>query len=28
MGSVSYLALPHGHGDSAASGNTTGLVET
>ena len=28
MGSESYLALPHGRGDSAASGSTTGLVET
>jgi cell division protein ZapE len=28
MGSESYLALPHGHGDSTASGKTTGLVET
>ncbi|HEY3795968.1 MAG TPA: cell division protein ZapE [Bradyrhizobium sp.] len=28
MGSESYLALPHGHKDSAASGSTTGLVET
>jgi cell division protein ZapE len=28
MGSESYLALPHGRADSAASGNTTGLVET
>ena len=28
MGSESYLALPHGHRDSTASGSTTGLVET
>jgi cell division protein ZapE len=28
MSSVSYLALPHGHKDSVASGSTTGLVET
>ena len=28
MSSQSYLALPHGHKDSAASGSTTGLVET
>ena len=28
MGSESYLARPHGHKDSAASGATTGLVET
>jgi cell division protein ZapE len=28
MGSQSYLGLPHGHKDSAASGATTGLVET
>ena len=28
MGSESYLALPHGHKDSAASGTSTGLVET
>ena len=28
MGSNSYLALPHGHSDSTASGATTGLVET
>jgi cell division protein ZapE len=28
MGSESYLARPHGHKDSAASGLTTGLVET
>ena len=28
MGSESYLAQPHGHKDSAASGATTGLVET
>jgi cell division protein ZapE len=28
MGSESYLGLPHGHKDSAASGATTGLVET
>ncbi|MGL4728183.1 MAG: cell division protein ZapE [Bosea sp. (in: a-proteobacteria)] len=28
MGSEGYLALPHGRGDSAGSGNTTGLVET
>src|SRR5689334_3733506 len=28
MSSESYLALPHGHKDSAASGLTTGLVET
>ncbi len=28
MGSESYLALPHGHPDSTASGATTGLVET
>jgi cell division protein ZapE len=28
MGSESYLGLPHGHKDSAASGLTTGLVET
>jgi cell division protein ZapE len=28
MSSESYLALPHGHKDSAASGATTGLVET
>ena len=28
MGSESYLALPHGHKDSAASGSSTGLVET
>jgi cell division protein ZapE len=28
MSSDSYLALPHGHKDSAASGATTGLVET
>ena len=28
MGSESYLALPHGRGDSSASGSTTGLVET
>lgn len=28
MGSESYLALPHGRKDSAASGSTTGLVET
>jgi len=28
MGSESYLARPHGHKDSAASGTSTGLVET
>jgi cell division protein ZapE len=28
MGSQSYLARPHGRGDSAASGASTGLVET
>jgi len=28
MSSVSYLALPHGRKDSAASGSSTGLVET
>jgi cell division protein ZapE len=28
MSSESYLALPHGRKDSAASGSTTGLVET
>jgi len=28
MGSESYLARPHGHKDSSASGATTGLVET
>jgi cell division protein ZapE len=28
MGSESYLAMPHGAADSAASGNTTGLVDT
>jgi cell division protein ZapE len=28
MSSESYLALPHGHKDSAASGSTKGLVET
>jgi cell division protein ZapE len=28
MGSESYLGRPHGHKDSAASGATTGLVET
>ena len=28
MGSDSYLALPHGRKDSAASGSSTGLVET
>ena len=28
MGSESYLARPHGHRDSAASGSSTGLVET
>ena len=28
MRSESYLALPHGRGDSEASGDTTGLVET
>ena len=28
MSSQSYLALPHGHKDSAASGSSTGLVET
>ena len=28
MGSESYLALPHGHKDSVASGSSTGLVET
>jgi cell division protein ZapE len=28
MGAESYLALPHGRADSAASGDTTGLVET
>src|SRR5580658_9434742 len=28
MGSESYLGLPHGHKDSAASGSSTGLVET
>lgn len=28
MGSESYLGQPHGHKDSAASGSTTGLVET
>jgi cell division protein ZapE len=28
MGSESYLAQAHGHKDSAASGATTGLVET
>ena len=28
MGSESYLALPHGHKDSEASGVSTGLVET
>jgi cell division protein ZapE len=28
MGSASYLALPHGRKDSAASGTSTGLVET
>jgi len=28
MSSKSYLALPHGHKDSVASGSSTGLVET
>jgi cell division protein ZapE len=28
MSSETYLALPHGHKDSAASGSSTGLVET
>ena len=28
MGSRAYLALPHGHKDSAASGSTEGIVET
>ena len=28
MGSESYLALPHGRGDSVGSGSSTGLVET
>ena len=28
MGSESYLARPHGHRDSAASGSSTGLMET
>jgi cell division protein ZapE len=28
MGSESYLAMPHGRKDSAASGSSTGLVET
>ncbi|HLX17206.1 MAG TPA: AFG1/ZapE family ATPase, partial [Bradyrhizobium sp.] len=28
MSSESYLALPHGHKDSVASGASTGLVET
>jgi cell division protein ZapE len=28
MSSESYLALPHGHKDSTASGSSTGLVET
>ena len=28
MSSESYLALPHGHKDSEASGASTGLVET
>jgi cell division protein ZapE len=28
MGSESYLAQAHGRGDSAASGSSTGLVET
>jgi len=28
MSSESYLALPHGRKDSAASGSSTGLVET
>jgi cell division protein ZapE len=28
MGSESYLARPHGHKDSAATGSSTGLVET
>jgi cell division protein ZapE len=28
MSSESYLALPHGRKDSAASGTSTGLVET
>src|ERR1700676_5057052 len=28
MSSESYLSLPHGHKDSAASGSSTGLVET
>jgi cell division protein ZapE len=28
MSSESYLALPHGHKDSVASGSSTGLVET
>lgn len=28
MGSESYLALPHGRGDSMGSGSSTGLVET
>jgi cell division protein ZapE len=28
MSSEAYLALPHGHKDSAASGSSTGLVET
>jgi cell division protein ZapE len=28
MSSEYYLALPHGHKDSAASGSSTGLVET
>ncbi len=28
MGSQTYLALPHGHKDSAASGSSAGLVET
>ena len=28
MGSESYVALPHGHSDSTATGSSTGLVET
>ena len=28
MGSETYLALPHGRRDSAASGSTEGIVET
>jgi cell division protein ZapE len=28
MSSESYLRLPHGHKDSAASGSSSGLVET